>query len=94
MTRKHTISSSNVFLDLGRSPDEAVNLKIRSGLMMKITDYIENNDLTQAQAAEIFGVSQPRVSNLVNGKIDLFSIDTLITMATAAGMKVSVDVYA
>ena len=61
---------------------------------MKITDYIENNGLTQAQAAELFGVSQPRVSNLVRGKIGLFSIDMLISMATAAGMKVSVDVCA
>ncbi|MFV1981140.1 MAG: helix-turn-helix domain-containing protein [Rhodothermia bacterium] len=92
--REHTVSSGNVFADMGFEPDEAVNLKIRAGLMMKIAKHIKDNGLTQANAAELFGVSQPRVSNLVSGKIDLFSIDMLITMATAAGMKVSVDVYA
>ena len=94
MTREHTTSSGNVFADLGHSPDEAVNLKIRSVLMIKITDFIEDHELTQAKAAEIFGVTQPRVSDLVRGKIGLFSIDVLVNMAASAGMNVSVDVYA
>lgn len=92
--RKHTVSSGNVFADMGFDPDEAVNLKIRSGLMIKITKHIEEKELTQAQAAELFGVSQPRVSDLVRGKIGLFSIDMLVNMAASAGLKVRVDVYA
>ncbi len=92
-TKQHR-SSGNVFLDLGRSPDEAVNLKIRAGLMMKIRSRIKEDGLTQAQAADVLGVTQPRVSDLVRGKIDLFSIDMLVNMATAAGLKVSMDVYA
>jgi len=89
-----TVSSGNIWTDLGRSPDEAAKLKIRSKLMIRITDYIEEEGLTQAQAAQVFGVSQPRVSHLVTGKINLFSIDTLIDMATKAGLKVDVEVYA
>jgi len=92
MAREHTVSSGNIFLDLGRSPEEAANLKIRAGLMMKITGYIRENELTQAKAAEILGVTQPRVSNLIKGKIGLFSIDMLVKMAGSAGMAVSLNV--
>jgi predicted XRE-type DNA-binding protein len=86
--------SGNIFTDLGFGPDEAANLKIRSKLMMALSDYIEAHELTQEQAAEVFGVTQPRVSDLVRGKIDLFSIDTLVKMAAAAGLKVKLDVFA
>ena len=91
---ERTVGSGNVFADMGRSPDQSVNLKIRSKLMIHITDFIEDQGLTQAQAAKVFGVTQPRVSNLVRGKIKLFSIDMLVEMAVKAGMKVEVDVYA
>jgi predicted XRE-type DNA-binding protein len=62
--------------------------------MMALSDYIEAHELTQEQAAEVFGVTQPRVSDLVRGQIDLFSIDTLVKMAAAAGLKVKLDVFA
>jgi len=60
--------------------------------MMKLTEVIQEQGMTQAQAAELFGVTQPRVSDLVRGKIDLFSLDTLMDMAAVAGMAPAVKV--
>ena len=92
MTKKMTRSTGNVFDDLGFSPEEAENLKVRASLMASIREIIEKNTLTQERAAELFGVSQPRVSDLVRGKIDLFSIDALVNMLAAAGHRVRVSV--
>lgn len=85
-------TSGNVFLDMGFSREEAENLRIRSGLMMEIERYIVQGKLTQAGAARLFGVTQPRISDLIRGKINLFSVDTLITMLSRAGIKVDVKV--
>ena len=82
-------SSGNVFADLGFPPEEAAILQMRSELMVDLRKYIEAKKLTQAQAAEIFGVSQSRVSDLVRGKWEKFSLEMLITLATRAGMRVS-----
>jgi predicted XRE-type DNA-binding protein len=79
-----------VFRDLGFGEDEAEHLRIRSSLMIAARRLIEDRSLTQAEAAKLFGVTQPRVSNLVRGKIDLFSIDTLIDMLARAGIHVDV----
>lgn len=70
------------------TPGEAAHMKARSELMMAISEHIRKNGLTQAEAAKLFGVTQPRVSDLVRGKIDLFSIDTLVQMLASAGMRV------
>lgn len=83
----------NVFGDLDFSPEEAANLKMRSRLMMALTDLIEARGLTQAQAAKLMGVSQPRISNLVRGKIDRFSIDTLVAMLATGGARVTIAVH-
>jgi predicted XRE-type DNA-binding protein len=88
--RKLRRSSGNVFRDLGFSNEEAEHLRIRSELMTRLAQVIDDRDLTQAEAARVFGVSQPRVSDLVRGKIDLFSIDTLVNMLARAGMRVTV----
>ena len=85
-------SSGNVFKDLGFSEDEAENLKIRADLMIELTQLIESQELTQAAAAKLLGVTQPRVSDLMRGKIDRFSVDTLIEMLGHAGASVSVVV--
>ena len=85
-------SSGNVFRDLGFSGDEATNLKMRSDLMIRLSKLIEARGLTQAQAADFFGVTQPRISDLVRGKIDRFSVDTLIAMLGHAGVRVQVVV--
>ncbi len=83
-------SSGNVFRDLGFDREEADNLKIRADLMIAATRLIETRGLTQAQAAKLFGVTQPRISNLTNGKIDRFSIDGLVEMLGRAGIRVSI----
>lgn len=85
-------SSGNVFIDLGFSKDEAANLRIRSTLMIEIERYIEREKLTQYRAAKLFGVTQPRISDLKRGKINVFSVDTLIKMLGRAGICVNVRV--
>jgi predicted XRE-type DNA-binding protein len=68
------------------TPQEAANMRARSRLMIDIAKLIRLKNLTQAEAAKTFGVTQPRISDLIRGKIDLFSVDTLINMAATAGM--------
>ena len=63
------------------TPQAAASMKARSSLMMELSSYIEKHGLTQAQAADLLGVSQPRVSDLMRGKINLFSLDMLLNMA-------------
>ena len=92
MTTKVRRSSGNVFRDLGFSPEEAAHLKIRTDLMIRLSKLIDARGLTQAQAADLFGVTQPRVSDLVRGKIDRFSIDTLVAMLGHAGVRVQIVV--
>jgi len=90
MRIKVTRSSGNVFNDLGFSAEEAEYLKIRSHLMAHLRKLIETRGLTQSEAAALFGVTQRRVSDLVRGKIDLFSIDTLVDMLAHAGVRVKI----
>ena len=87
-------SSGNVFVHLGFDPDQAEHLRIRSTLMVTLGKLLRDRELTQAEAAELFDVSQPRISDLVRGKIDLFSIDTLVEMLAHAGVRVSVQTKA
>jgi predicted XRE-type DNA-binding protein len=70
----------------------AENMKVRSELMMALKDHIKAQGLSQADAARVFGVTQPRVSDLMRGKVNLFGLDTLINMASAAGLRVEVRV--
>ena len=90
MMTKVRRSSGNVFRDLGFSHEEAENLKIRTDLMIRLSQLIESRGLTQAQAAILLGVTQPRISDLVRGKIDRFSIDTLVAMLGQAGVRVQI----
>jgi predicted XRE-type DNA-binding protein len=83
-----------VFRDLGFPPEEAEHLKLRAELMVRLEQLIRDRGLTQARAAALFGVSQPRVSDLVRGRIDRFSIDTLVAMLGHAGARVSLVVRA
>jgi len=89
---KKRVSTSNIFQDLGFKAKEAENLKLRAMLMVELEKHIRAKRLTQKRAAERLGVTQPRISDLMRGKIDLFSVDTLITMLTHAGLKVDVKV--
>lgn len=94
MANKLRRSSGNVFRDLGFPPAEAENLRIRSELTARLRKLIENEGLTQATAARLLGVSQPRVSDLVRGRIELFSIDTLVNMLAKAGVRVTLTARA
>jgi len=82
-------SSGNVFIDLGYSPDEAAILQMRADLMADLRKFIKAKRLTQTKAAEILGVSQSRVSDLIRGKWGKFSLEMLITLATRVGMRVT-----
>lgn len=92
MSERMVPSSGNVFEDLGFPPEEAANLRVRSRLMGHLREAIAREGLTQAQAARRFGVTQPRVSDLVCGRIERFSVDTLINMLGALGHRVEVVV--
>jgi predicted XRE-type DNA-binding protein len=94
MARKLRRSSGNVFRDLGFPAPEAENLRLRSELMARVRRRIAKEGLTQAAAARVFGVSQPRVSDLVRGRIELFSIDTLVNMLAKAGVRVTLTARA
>lgn len=85
-------SSGNVFTDLGFDPEESENLRIRADLMIRLAGLIERRGLTQVKAARLLGVSQPRISDLVRGRIDRFSVDSLIEMLGHAGARVTVQV--
>ena len=88
MPAKPRRASGNVFRDLNFAAEEAEHLRIRADLMIELSKLIEDRGLTQTQAAKLFGVSQPRISDLVRGKIDRFSIDTLVAMLSSAGVRV------
>jgi len=89
-----TESSGNVFSDLGFPPEEAAILSMRADLMARLRLLIEEHGWTQAEAAERFQIGQSRVSDLVRGKWDKFSLDMLITLATRAGLKVKLKLAA
>lgn len=84
---KLTWPSGNVFRDLGFSGDEAEYLKVRADLMVNLQQVITARGLKQVEAAKLLGVTQPRVSDLMRGRIDLFSIDTLIDMLARLGVR-------
>jgi predicted XRE-type DNA-binding protein len=83
---------TDVFSDLGFSAAEAENLRIRSAMMRALVSYIRKSELTQARAAKALGVSQPRISDLMRGKIHLFSIDNLVILLAAAGLRVDLKI--
>lgn len=70
------------------TPEEAANMKLRSALMLALKEHIARAGLSQSQAAKLFGVTQPRISDLMRGKISLFGLDSLVNMAAAAGLYV------
>ena len=88
-----TKSSGNVFTDLGFEQAEAENLLVRSKLMAAIKTYIESEGITQGEAAKRFSVAQPRISEIYQGKIELFSVDKLINMLARVGRHVEVTIH-
>jgi predicted XRE-type DNA-binding protein len=94
MAIKTQRGSGNVFADLGFAAEDAVNLQLRSDLMIQLRTRLDKLGVTQAQAARLLGVSQPRVSDLTRGRIDRFSIDMLIKLLGKIGVEVRVTTRA
>ena len=87
-----TPSTGNVFRDLGFSNEESEHLLVRADLLIQVQKVIASRGLKQAEAARVLRVTQPRVSDLLRGRIDLFSTDALIDMLARLGVGVRVVV--
>jgi predicted XRE-type DNA-binding protein len=87
-----TASTGNVFRDLGFRREEAEHLLVRADLMIQVQKLIGERRLKQREAAEVLRVSQPRVSDLLRGRIDLFGTDALIDMLARLGARVRLTV--
>ena len=94
MTETIHPSDGNVFVDLGYSEGEAAVLALRADLMGRLRLLVQAEGWTQQQAAQRIGIAQSRVSDLVRGKWDKFSLDMLITLAARAGQKVQLAMHA
>lgn len=84
--------SGNVFLDVGFSPEEAQTLHLRSEFMTRVERFVKRSGVTQTAAARALGITQPRLNDLLRGKIDKFSLDALVNMLGHAGMRVDLRV--
>jgi predicted XRE-type DNA-binding protein len=84
-------SFKSVWDALADTPEQAANLRARSGLMRQITEVIEENGWTQVEAGAKCGVTQPRINDLLRGRISRFSLDALVNMAAALGRPVRVE---
>jgi predicted XRE-type DNA-binding protein len=94
MTEVETESYASVWDAIADTPQEAANLRLRSQLMDKIGALIEANGWTQAEAAVRCGVTQPRISDLLRGRISRFSLDALVNIAASLGQRVHVELEA
>lgn len=94
MKKQRKRESGNVFLDLGFEPVEATVLQMRANLMSDLRSYIEKESLTQAEAAKRLGIAQSRVSDLVRGKWEKFSLEMLVTLEARLGRTVRVELAA
>ena len=94
MREKVTKSSGNIFLDLGLPPHEAAVMLLRAELAEVLRKWMERETLTQAQAAKRLGITQPRISEIVRGKVELLSLDYLVGLCAKAGLPVKVRLAA
>lgn len=92
--RKNLIEESKALIVTGAElePPENESVKLRTILMSALAEYIIKTHLSQSQAAKVFGVTQPRISDLKRGKVDVFGLDTLVNMASTAGLRVQMEV--
>jgi predicted XRE-type DNA-binding protein len=94
MKRSKVETYVNVWDAIADTPAEAANLRVRSDLMREITAIIDDNGWTQVEAAKHCGVTQPRINDLLRGRISRFSLDALVNIATALGRRVHVELEA
>jgi predicted XRE-type DNA-binding protein len=92
--KKHSDSYASVWDALADTPEQAANLRARADLMRQIAELIQDQRWTQAEAAEQCGVTQPRINDLLRGRVSRFSLDALVNIATALGQRVSVELKA
>jgi len=85
---------ASVWDAIADTPAEAANLRARADLMRQITGIVKENGWTQAEAARQCGITQPRMNDLLRGRISRFSLDALVNIATALGRRVRVDIVA
>ena len=83
---------ANVWDAIEDTPEEAENMKLRSSLVIALKKHMDGSGLSQVQIAKLFGVTQPRLSDLMRGKIDVFGLDALVNMATSAGFRIKLSV--
>ena len=88
------VSCLSVWDAIADTPGQAANLRARAELMQKITAIVKQQDWTQAEAANRCGVTQPRIDDLLRGRVSRFSLDALVNIATALGRRVRVDLEA
>jgi predicted XRE-type DNA-binding protein len=94
MKKRATKSSGNVFLDLGFPAHEASVMLLRAQLAEALRGWMERESLTQAQVAKRLGIAQPRVSDIVRGKVELMSLDYLVGLCTKANLDVGLKLAA
>jgi len=82
----------NVWDAIEETPAQAENMKLRSALMIVLKEHISQSGMTQKEAAKFFGVTQPRISDLMRGHIDLFALDSLVNMVAAAGLHIEMHI--
>jgi predicted XRE-type DNA-binding protein len=87
-------SYASVWDAIADTPEQAANLRARADLMRKIEAHLKKHDWTQAEAARRCGVTQPRINDLLRGRLSRFSLDALVNIATALGCRVRVDLDA
>jgi predicted XRE-type DNA-binding protein len=91
MTKDKTNAFASVWDAIADTPEEAANLRVRADVMSKIAALVEEGDWTQAEAANHCGVTQPRINDLLRGRISRFSLDALVNIAAALGQRVHVE---
>jgi predicted XRE-type DNA-binding protein len=91
MKKSHSQRFTSVWDAIAATPSEAEHLRARAGLMREIAAIVEAEGWTQVQAAERCGISQPRVNDLLRGRISRFSLDALVDIAAALGQRVHVE---
>ena len=89
---KRVVGTENIFRDIGFDDAEAENLKLRSTLMQRVEKFVKQSNMTQSEAASVLGITQPRLNQLLKGKIQLFSLDALVNILANAGMRVTLTV--
>ena len=84
--------SGDVFRDLGFSAAEAANLRLRADLALRLRQYVERTGITQAEAARLLGIRQPRLNALLRGRLEQFSLDALVNLLSRTGQRVELRV--